>query len=526
MKLSGILSALLSMVLSCPLLLSGQPTQPTSTPTPGQRVYPDEGYLSATRYVNAYFGFAVDFPSDLQLEPIPQPVARDNRIQLLQLGGPPPEYASVSIVAFPLRAKTLDAKVLLRKALDQELLRGVEELHGLSKTTLAGHLFYFYETRRGADQHMALATDLEGYAVLAIVAANDEKSVKWLEAAIQRITFLAPGKAREYAGADAREYDGPAISAHQLAQLQADPPANHIDPGKFSANVYENRELGFTYPVPRGWTLEADGAVLPAIERSRQRDYLDPWIGNGERELMKVCSRTLFSAWAKRPGADGQISYDDFGEVTLSAAPVACFPGMKFPAGSTDRRAIEDFLLQLRLTHPILREMRDAKAFTSGGSVIVFLRGTVAFQVPNDELSRRLSIAMALTVRRGYLLTWFLAAPHDSELREILDEKVAFDAEPLTKEANAAKPGGGDVVSSGSQSAATAPPSDTMPASQPASQNAQAAGANSEPQATASATQQQDPPATSTSSRPSLLRPGETMQEQQMKGQSLPPQKH
>ena len=87
--------------------------------------------------------------------------------------------------------------------------------------------------------------------------------------------------------------------------------------------------------------------------------------------------------------------------------------------------------------------MRDAKAFTAGGSVVVYLHGTVAFQVPDDELSRRLSIALAVTSRRGYLLTWFFAAPHDSELKELLEEKIAFDADPPTEEASAPKPGGG-----------------------------------------------------------------------------------
>src|SRR5208337_5297623 len=126
------------------------------------------GYLSRTCYANRYFGFAVTLPPDVRLEPVPQPVTRDGRIQVLQLAGPPPAYATVSIVAFRLRGKTApDAKAILHKALEQELFYGVQELHGLSKISLSGHLFYFYETRRGADQHMALATDLDGYVVLA-----------------------------------------------------------------------------------------------------------------------------------------------------------------------------------------------------------------------------------------------------------------------------------------------------------------------------------------------------------------------
>ena len=528
MKLLGILSALLGSVLSCPLLLGGQAPQGTPASTAAAQVYPDQGYLSPSRYVSRYFGFALDFPSDLQLEPIPQPVARDERIQMLQLGGPAPNYASVSAAAFPLHGKSVNAKSILRGALDQELFLGVEELHGLSKMTLSGHLFYFYETRRGVDRHMALATDVDGYAVLVVVAANDENVVKRLEAAVQHIAFLAPAGAREYAGADAKEYDGPAISAHRLAELKADPPANHIDPGEFSGSLYQNQGLGLTYSVPPGWTREPEGAILPAIERAHQRDFEDPWLGNGERELMKLCDRTLFSTWAKRPGPDGQVPYDDFGEVTLSAASTTCFPGMKLPANVTDRRGIEEFLRQFRLTHPILREMRDAKAFGSSGNVIVYLHGTVAFQVPNDALSRRLSIAMALTVRRGYLLTWFFAAPHDSELRELTELKVTFDNEPFSKEASATKPGGGEAAPSSSRPAEQTATGGNPDAPQPDSEPIQAANASSQPQApdpSGNPTRQPETPAASASSPPTLLRPGETMQDQQIKGQPLP-QKH
>jgi len=522
MKRLDILSVIAVACLSCPWLLSGQAAPATPT---AQQVYPDQGYLSSTCYANRYFGFAVNFPPEVKLEPVPQPVARDGRIQMLQLAGPPPEYPTVSIVAFPLRSKptVVDAKAILRKGLDQELMYGVEELHGLSKTTLAGHQFFFYETRRGGDQHMALATDLEGYTVLAVVAAGDEKTVKQLEASLQHLNFIPPARAREFAGTDAQEYEGPAISSHRLAEFEADPPAHHIDAGRFSGNLYENRTLGFAYRIQAGWTLHPEGAVQPAIERSRRRNYDEPWLGPGERELLKVCNRNLFSAWAKPAGSDGQLSYDDFGEVTVSAAPAACFPGIRFPASSTDRQAIKDFLLQFGLTHPIVRDMRDAKGFTSGGNVIVFLRGTVAFQVPGDELSRRLSIALAVTSRRGYLLTWFFAAPHDSELRELLDEKVAFDSGPLSKEAVAAKPGGGEI-SPGSQPAAQTPLPQPSPGSAQTSASSQPTAPLAVGSTTAASTSQQpNVPASAAPSPPSLLRPGESTQNQQINGNPLPP---
>ena len=181
-------------------------------------------------------------------------------------------------------------------------------------------------------------------------------------------------------GSDAHAYDGPSVSSHQLETLEFDPPANHIDPGVIRGDFYENPSIGFSYRIPQGWTLEANGAVQPAVERYRERqDFGRPRVGRAEHRLMDACSRTLFSVWAKRPDASGQISYDDFGEVTVSAISLACFPRMKFPADSSDQKSAKDFLLQFGLTHPIIDDMRDAKEFTAGGNVFLYLHGTVGF---------------------------------------------------------------------------------------------------------------------------------------------------
>ena len=67
------------------------------------------------------------------------------------------------------------------------------------------------------------------------------------------------------------------------------------------------------------------------------------------------------------------------------------------------------------------------KSSTENGIVFIYLHGTVAFQIPDDDGSRRLSLAMAITERGGYLLTWFFAAPHDAELQGLTNERALFD---------------------------------------------------------------------------------------------------
>ncbi len=199
---------------------------------------------------------------------------------------------------------------------------------------------------------------------------------------------------------------------------------------------------------------------------------------------------------------------------------------MKFPSNSTDAQAGQDFLLLLGLIHPILREMRDAKAFTSQGKVFLLLHGSVAFTVPKDELSRRLSVAMAITERQGYLLMWFFAAPHDSELEPLLKEGMKFDPEPpAARNAGVTAAESGEAPTQGDAPAATAranpaPGATSQAAADSASgTSASLPASNSSPAASDASSQPQDDSASAPQpTRPTLLRPGETMDSQQGKG--------
>ncbi len=319
---ANLFSALLWFALSGMISLTAQtspPATPESAASPSS--YPEQAYLSASRYVSQYFDFSFNLPSGLRLQPIPQAAARDGSIPLLELAGPPPADAQISISAIPTAGgKNQDAKTLLRYALDQELYRGVEELRGLSKASFAGREFYLFETRRGIEQHFLLATTAGDYVLRILLAAHDDKTLRQLESSFEHVVFFAPADLRQFIDADARPYDGPAISFHQLEALEADPPAQRIDPGKINGDFYENPTIGFSYRIPQGWTQEAEGAVQPAVERDRAKENFGrPRVGRSEHRLMEACSRTLFSVWAKRPEADGEISYDEFGEVTVSA---------------------------------------------------------------------------------------------------------------------------------------------------------------------------------------------------------------
>src|ERR1039458_3134708 len=93
------------------------------------------------------------------------------------------------------------------------------------------------------------AANLDGYVVIVQLGAHNENMVKDLESSFQRLVFFAPAQVRQYIAADAQAYEGPAISSHRLAQLEADPPASYNDPHKLEGRVYRNAALGFSYQV-------------------------------------------------------------------------------------------------------------------------------------------------------------------------------------------------------------------------------------------------------------------------------------
>lgn len=502
--------------------------QPASNPTAAQpaKHYPDEGLLSNYRYANVFFGFSIDLPADAGLRPIPSSNPTDGSIALLETIGASPHRSVIAISAYPSGDKGPTARLLLRRELDDELAIGVEELHGLTKTSIAGHPFFYYETRRGIDQHAIYATDFDGYALRFVTAGRDAKLLQQLEAAVTHMRFFAPEEIGDYAGVGAVPYSGPAIPSHLVEQMKSDPPARKLGDGKVTNNIYENAALGFGYELPKNWHYGTEAAIMPAVERSREHNYDQPAISPSQRALLNACERTLVSAWRKLPEQTGQIAYDDFGEVTISAMSLDCFPNVKFPDVHDGKQSLADFMVAYGLGHPIIQDMKGARAFEHDGRTFIVMDGVVAYHQDGDDLSRRVSVALALTKQRNYVLSFFFAAPHDAELHELMNAKASFNPESAVKNAsadakpadNALQPGGStatpstpavpDASPTKSQSASTATPTNSPP--QPQSDSASAASE----------------PAASSTFHPSLLRPGETMEDQQMQGKPVPKKSH
>ncbi len=496
------------LILGCLWVLAGAMAlaqSAASSPSTTNNIFgidPEDAYLSPSRYANAYFGFAFELPDDAALKLVPMPASTDRRIQLLEMSGATAEHAGISLSAYEYKNKNYtDAKTLLRRELDQELFVGVEELHGIGKTTVGSYAFYYYETRRGVDQHVVLAGEMNGYVLNADLRARDPKLVHELLAAFSKMECFTPQETRQHAGAQATPYQGPAISAEHLREVRESVPGDHIEAGRVAGNVYRNDQIGLTYEFPAGWSVEPHGAVEPAVERYREKVSGEPLLGPRERAVVKACRRTLLSVWRHTPDSEGQVPYDEFGEVTLSTMPLSCFPNIRFPEDPKDAAAIRQFVVGLSFTLPLQRDMTTARTYEAGGKTFVLTQGTIAYKAQNEALSTRISVALAMTANRGYLLIWLFAAPHEGELRELLQAKVGFVPSSTSESTQVATPGGGTPSLEVPAKPQTALPSDRPEVAVPSVQSGPADARSELPQPVAAGTQPSAAP------RPSLENP-------------------
>jgi hypothetical protein len=116
---------------------------------------------------------------------------------------------------------------------------------------------------------------------------------------------------------------------------------------------------------------------------------------------------------------------------------------------------------------------------------------------------------MVMTHHRGYLLVWLFAAPHDAELRELMNAKMGFDPDPATMEAKA--------------SAASNPEKTPAPGGPPNPEGtAENPAPGGVPTSKAQPAENPAPASDATAFRPSLLKPGEPMPSEKVQAKPLP----
>jgi hypothetical protein len=198
-------AASLSLLFSIFVLTAAAQSSPSSAASPTN---PEAGFISKSKYTNAFFGFSLPLPRDLTF--------RDYRISFKSessryflFGG-----QTITTVAIgPLKPKLSVFFVTAKKSVDpDDLHNAAAEPHGTAPTKIvvAGREFWTSEVEEkvpeGTEHHVAFATGARGYILQFNIEPFDKKVTAKLRDSISHIEFFDPANARSAAGPDSRPY--------------------------------------------------------------------------------------------------------------------------------------------------------------------------------------------------------------------------------------------------------------------------------------------------------------------------------
>ena len=171
---------------------------------------PEEGFVSASRYTNAYFGFSLPLPQNVRLKLLVQnsPPSDAYRHFLFAANSNGKGYPAVVVGADEISVSRIaDPKRALMKFGAQK----VDVVH------IGGKEFSRGKWQADKIYSIAYATTISGYMLFISVSSYDQEVLREFQRSIQTLTFFDPVKAERYAGPDSRPYEGPVTTSRKSA---------------------------------------------------------------------------------------------------------------------------------------------------------------------------------------------------------------------------------------------------------------------------------------------------------------------
>jgi hypothetical protein len=169
---------------------------------------PETGFMSKTRYTNAFFGFSLRLPHDTTFTDYgTSSKGKDSGHFLLGL-----QTITIAPIG-PLRPKLTLFVVTAKKSTDPDDLRNAAA--GPKRATptrmeIAGKEFWTSEVEEkvpeGTEHHVAFSTEAQGYILQFNIESFDKKLAAKLRDSVSHIEFFDPATAQIVAGSDSKPY--------------------------------------------------------------------------------------------------------------------------------------------------------------------------------------------------------------------------------------------------------------------------------------------------------------------------------
>jgi len=394
------------------------------------RVALGSGFVSTTKYTNAFFGFSLPLPQTPGLasfSEFKEPFDSDKSRHFL-FG-----LKALSTNYFNSKARLTLLTVIAGQstsASSEEVREAASGPKGKSvtRTEIGGKEFWRSEseekTTKGTMRNVVFATALDGYVLQFNIASFDGKLTDQLERSIEAITFFDPAKAADIAGPESLKYS-PAVSP--VANPADGARIGGLDPGAVSGSTYTNNALGFTREFPVGWIVNDKAAQEHIIEAGHQ--FADGFRLSDARgrSLFQRCAQVLLFA-TKYPEGVNKAEVNPL--VFVIVADPACFPDAPFPTSVLDRDAIEkttqQFMGAFAGTPFVAKWQDEAAVFAAQGHLMVDVSGSLAVDSLNHKLPLAVFTSCIFTETKGYWVAWGFESGSPEELRKLKKAKIGF----------------------------------------------------------------------------------------------------
>jgi hypothetical protein len=397
------------------LHLCAQSPSPSLNPSD---IAPETGFLSPSRYSNAFFGFSISLPQNAGLRELTLTLNRGPRDHLL-IGFHSP---SKDLVSFTITAREAPGG---SKKEARKIVAGPDSSKP-KETKIGGKAVWRSEslTKIGSRnmQTLIFSTAIDNYALkFEVISFNPEITAE-IERNIEQLAFFDPSQAKVMAGADGKPY-APGASRFAATRIAL------LSPGSISGNVYRNEELGFRYEFPQGWVLMSKSPQEKVAEAGHQFVWGNSPTVQEEHEAESQCTRNLL--FVTRHLEDSKVGQFN-SRVLLMAVDPKCAPDSVFPKTVDDREAMQRIAKQIvqyfKIGAKSSTEPARVRAFNNAGRIMVEISQSFTVSDPAESETATILSSTLLMQAGDYWVMWMFAAHDKKELEELLNTKIFFDA--------------------------------------------------------------------------------------------------
>jgi len=407
------------LILLCSCLAADAAGQSSPTTLNSSQLLPQTGFLSSSRYTNAFFGFSLPLPQDADLRGLNISIKGATWGHFI-VGFQSSQNGLSTFIVTAKQASTEPNAEAKKSAAGPKSLR-------IKEIQIGGQAFWRSDSLQkssvGRMQTLTFATGIKGYVLQFEIVSFNARLTSELEQSIEGLTFFDPAKASEMAGTDSRAYPPVALQPPRSERI------DRLSDGSISGNTYYNEELGFRYQFPEGWIVNDKATQENVAAVGHQFVWGDDLNAQKEHEAASNCTKNLLFVTQYPEGK----KVEQFNPIVLlAAADPKCAPSARFPKTVDDHEAIQQLAKEtvhyFRTASMASSAPARVRAFDNAGRIVIEVSQSFAPNASGQGTPATILSSLLFMQAGNYWVIWAFASSDKAQLEELRNTRIFFDA--------------------------------------------------------------------------------------------------